>query len=192
MILEYFNSSSFPRNLRIFWSILQTTQFDSLTELRGYIKIGAINSAFSSRIHFFDGTQKKTHLARFKICTQSLEMLWLKAVRAICSSLIFPYSLVTVQVYWISTGAGFWRTSPQRSIKFRNSTSRADETENLKTWLPPFVMTGLLIRIEVKRCVASIDMDFTTNSSETPDTMYPSRLSTFFRVKLPVITNRNR
>ena len=81
---------------------LQTSQFDSLMKFSGDIKIGAFNSTFTSRIHSFDRTQR-TLLVRFKIYTQTLEMIWLKAIRAICSSLIFPYSLVTVKAldtYW--------------------------------------------------------------------------------------------
>ena len=37
-----------------------------------------------------------------------------------------------------------------------------------------------------------MDRDFATNSSETSDRIYPLRLSTFFRVRLPKITSRNR
>ena len=56
---------------------LQTSQFDSFAKFSGDIEEmnGAVNSTFTSRIHFFVRTQK-TLLARFKICTQTLEMIW--------------------------------------------------------------------------------------------------------------------
>ena len=80
--------------------------------------------------------------------------------------------------HWIRTGPGFWRTSPQRSTKFTKSTSRVRRRIwRLWRWLPSFVMTGLLLRNEVESWVVSMDKDFATNSSETSDRMYPSRLS---------------
>ena len=98
-----FNSSSFARILRIFWWI--NFKPHSLIALRSSMAILKLvqSTPLSPPESIFLTEPKKTLLACWKICTQTLEMVWLKAMRAICSSLIFPYSLVTVKAldtYW--------------------------------------------------------------------------------------------
>ena len=168
---------------------LHTSQFDSLIKFSGNIKIGVFNSTFISK----PLTEHKEHFLLDSKSTPK-HLRWYDWRQTEESAPPWFFLIVLWQLkHWIRTGPVFWRTSPPRSTKFTKNTSRVKQRSwRLWRWLPSFVMTGLLLWNEVESWVVSMDKDFATNSSETSDRIYPLHLSTFFRVRLPKITSRNR
>ena len=190
--IRIFNSSSFPRILRIFWWI----NFRPRSLIASWSSVAILKSVHSTPLSPPESIPLTEHKKHFLLVSKSTpkHLRWYDWRQSKQSALPWFFLIVLWQLkHWIRTGPGFWRTSPQRSTKFTKSTSRVRRRIwRLWRWLPSFVMTGLLLRNEVEGWVVSMDKDFATNSSETSDRMYPSRLSTFFRVRLPIITSRNR